>query len=123
MVQDYGIVCFPGKPCGSVGDFAVSGDGLGTVHLPVQSGEGEEALRQFVEGDSVDIVDNLNSVGGLNDVSAVVAEEDAADFDVLIAHFGSDLNVLVEVFFEDGVGVYEVVLEVLLEHLDALCFL
>lgn len=64
------------------------------------------------------MVDNFNPRRGFNNVATAVAEEGAVDSDALLSHLRKDLDLMIQVMLQDGVGVHEVSFKVLLENLD-----
>lgn len=86
--------------------------------LPVEGGQSQKSCREGGKLDSIDVIEDFYAVCGLEDVAAVVAEEGAGDFGGLIAHFGSDFDVLVDVFLEDGLSIDEIGFVVLLKNFD-----
>lgn len=90
------------------------------MNLPVESGHREEAIRKRGEVDAFDVIEHLNAVAGLKDVSTLVTKQGSVEFVALLSQFRVDLHFFVEVAGEDGVGIDEIGLVVLLKHADAL---
>lgn len=120
LTQRHRVIRFPRKSSSPVCYLAIGGDGLVAEYLPVEGGQGEEAIGQGWEVDAFDVIEHLYAIVGLEDVPGVVAQEGSVEFVALISQLGVDLYFLVDVFFEDGVGVDQVSFVILLKDTDAL---
>jgi len=73
------VVWFPWKSRSSICDLTVSGNSIEAVDLPAQSGKSKESIRQWGERNSFNIIENLNSIWSLHDISAVIAQQGTVD--------------------------------------------
>lgn len=89
------------------------------VNLPVKSGKGEKAGWKGGEVDRIDVIKDLNTIFGFEDVSTVVAKQGAVNLNEAAAYTRNQFYVIVNVFLENGVGIDEIGLVVLLENFDS----
>lgn len=64
------------------------------------------------------MIEDIDAEVGLENVPVVVAQQFPRDSLGLFPQCDIQLNVLLDVFLEDGLGVHKVLLEVLLENTD-----
>ena len=73
LIDSNSIVSFPTEPCGPICNLTISSDLSRTIDFPVESGKSKETWRQTFEGYSIDVIENLDPILSLQDVSTVIA--------------------------------------------------
>jgi hypothetical protein len=115
LAQGYWVVRLPWESRSSVSNFAVSGDSLIAKNLPVKRWQGEEPVRERREVEPLDVVEHFDAVAGLQDIPWIEAKKGAVELVAFFSQFGIDLHLLIEVLLQNGIGVDQVGLIVLLE--------
>lgn len=121
LIQCNWVIWFPWKASSSIGDLTICSDRLTAENFPTQSGQSKETLWKWVERNSLNVIQYLNSSSCLDDISITISKQSSIKFDTFFSQSGMYFNISVNIFLKYRIFINEVGLIILLENLYTLC--
>lgn len=107
------VVCAPAEACCAIGHLAAGGLGLCAPHVPGESGGCEETVGEGGKINTDNVIEDLDSSFGLEDVARGKAQQLSSDPASLVNHVHKYGDLLFDVFVQNTIGVDQVLFEVL----------
>jgi hypothetical protein len=102
-VKGYRVIRFPRKSCCSIGNFAVDFSWIFTENLPIQSGNRKKSIRKRRELNGINVIEDINSIFSLDDVTIVEAKEFACNSFGLFCKSNEEFDIFLNVLLKERV--------------------